>query len=66
MSTIQQTEHRWMNRQRVAEALDVPAGSVPALAAKGLIRTRDLPGIRAIYSAEDVARLARQAGAAAG
>lgn len=53
------SETRWMKRADVAERLDVSPRAVPALVAKGLIRTRNLP-VRARYCAEDVERLARE------
>jgi hypothetical protein len=50
----------WLERREAARRLAVPEGRVKALAGRGLIRTRDLAGVRARYLAADVARTRRR------
>jgi hypothetical protein len=58
LTTADQGE--WLERREAARRLAVPEGRVKALADAGEIRTRGILGVRARYSAADVARLARE------
>jgi hypothetical protein len=60
MATAKETAAKpeWIGPKQVAEILGLQAKNIPRLAAKGVITTRPLPGVRAIYLKSDVERLA--------
>ncbi len=60
VATIANEKPAWVDGAKAARILQVPGRrNIVALAERGEIRTRDLPGVRARFCLPDVERLAR-------
>jgi hypothetical protein len=62
MAMPKRTQSGWITAAEAARILEVEANHLPEFGRRGLVVTRDLPGVRTKYRRDSVEELARRHG----